>query len=478
LPALTRLRARPSPIRSAGPCLLLLVATTLIGCATPPQASPTDTARDPDHAVAARVRAVRQLGQTPDAASRDTLRALAFSPDAPVPVANVAIEALAARHPALYLNDLADQLDRLSRWPVLTRAIDAAQLAIDRVEPTPDLRTRLAAAAARSLARPSARLTDADRPERSLLAALDLAASPEATLLTLADPATATAATTRLTDRTAAWTAYHRLVGPAAAREAARALSADSLPAATLRRCADLLDQLPHNGPTLAHAMTTAWPAESPGWPAGVALRHLPFLTLGLPVPFPSPGDPVAPPTAAAPRQRRGAALPALPNEDYRHNKPRLTDADHQHLTILARAIRQPDTAADLFRLADTDHADPTTERGGLLILTDHHPPRVAFRQYPPQITGNDHAYTPGPELLLDLHQRGLAHVHCHAQRHDNAAYAGPAAGDLAFVRRHAVAAIVLTFLDEHTLNVDYAQPDPTDPNATPLVIDLGNLHR
>ncbi|MEM1208752.1 MAG: hypothetical protein AAGI54_05740 [Planctomycetota bacterium] len=457
----------------------LAVVLVLPACTAQP-VSPATVAADTQRSVEARARAVASLASLEDPDSLALLRELAWSPRTPAPIGTAAISALADRSPGVTMADAAERLDDLDRWPVLEAAVAAASRCVANGSPSDATRVALAAAAARSLARPSARYHDAQRPELELLLAATEAATAESALLGLVDPDAATERHTTLGDRAAAWTAYHRRVGPERARVAAERFAGDALPAAALRRLARGLDQLPHNRTTLAWGLSAKLPAEPVRLGHGVALRHLPALHHGVVISRHSkhPGSTPAPPTAAAPRRLPGAALAALPSEDYRDAAPRLTPADRQHLAIVAATLAQPRVVAGLFAAADADHADTSSEHGGLLILSQDTPPRPTYRAYPPMLARGDDAYVPGPELILDLQERGLAHVHFHAQRHANADYAGPAGGDLDFVRRQAVAAVVLTFLDPDTLNADYVQPDPDDPNATPVVIDLGNLTR
>jgi hypothetical protein len=453
-----------------------------MGCGTRPAPvadSALVTVTDADRSIAARVRAVHALTHDDDPAADRALRDLAWSSDAAVPIAIAAHRASAARSGPAYLREVARGLDRLSRRAVLDASLDASIQAIQDHAPDLSWRARLTAAAARSMSRGLDRSPTDNRPERRLIAATGLADRSADALRALIEPTSPAAAATTLADRSAAWTALHRVSGPGEAMLLAKGLTPATEPAATLRWAADRLDQLPHNRFTLAWAMQHVGDHTDlrTGRSAGVALRHLTTLAPRFDPPA-GVARPVIPPRATAPRRHRGAALAALPSEHFDDARPRLADADRRLLAIVHATLRRPDVAAALFALADADHADRTTERGGLLLTADDASPRIVFREYPPMRVGDDHAYTPGPELIHDLHRRGLAHVHAHAQRHRHAAYAGPAAGDLAFVRRHAVVAIVLTFLDPDTLNADYVQPDPNDPNATPLVIDLGTIAR
>jgi len=71
----------------------------------------------------------------------------------------------------------------------------------------------------------------------------------------------------------------------------------------------------------------------------------------------------------------------------------------------------------------------------------------------------------------LDLDGVPLAHFHFHVQSTRNARYAGPGPADLAYADAFGRANLVLTFIDEDTLAVDYYQPG----GAT---LDLGHITR
>ncbi|MEM9251689.1 MAG: hypothetical protein AAGB29_05000, partial [Planctomycetota bacterium] len=281
------------------------------------------------------------LADPQEPAPAELLETLAWSPGTPVPVSVAAIESLAQRDADKLLDGVAALLDQIDRWSVIEASVDSATRALDETNPPRERRVRLAAASARSLARPSTRYADVDRPEYRLLLAATDAQIPAQALLQLVDADARVVPHTTLSDRTAAWSAYHRLVGAERANNVAAGLTSETLPAATLRRLAPHLDQLPHNTITLAWALDVDLPAST-GDVSGIALRHLPILRHGteLRQALNSTDPAPAPPTAAAPRRIAGAALAELPGEDYRDAAPRLSAADRLHLAVIAAALR------------------------------------------------------------------------------------------------------------------------------------------
>jgi len=120
--------------------------------------------------------------------------------------------------------------------------------------------------------------------------------------------------------------------------------------------------------------------------------------------------------------------------------------------------------------LGDRDMQDTTTEHGGVLdadegggLVMYHYPPR-------PRDRVSDRRMVASP-ALIEAGTTAMFHFHLHAQRYENTPYAGPSGGDFEYARSHGRSCIVLTFLDENTLNVDYYQPDGA-------VIDLGVIER
>ncbi len=152
---------------------------------------------------------------------------------------------------------------------------------------------------------------------------------------------------------------------------------------------------------------------------------------------------------------------------------PDLSYADALHILAIDDALRTPATTALLFAHADRDHADSSTEYGGVLRPIDAnpasgyepvlYPPRPAQRR-------NDKTFIAAPEMFTQ-HPEALAHFHFHVQDTNNVSYAGPGPGDHAYADTFGRANVVLTFVNADTLAVDYYHPGG-------VIVDLGRLAR
>ena len=141
--------------------------------------------------------------------------------------------------------------------------------------------------------------------------------------------------------------------------------------------------------------------------------------------------------------------------------------ADLAAMALLFHAVREPQVVTELFRQADHDHQDTSTEHGGVLAKGDS-----GFRAqgYSPMMRRHDLKFYPPPEMIKHLYT-APAHYHFHAQHEKNSHYAGPGLGDRNFSDRLNFQCLVLTFIDRDRLNVDYYQPGGA-------VVDMGVIHR
>lgn len=163
--------------------------------------------------------------------------------------------------------------------------------------------------------------------------------------------------------------------------------------------------------------------------------------------------------------------------ETVRDWESALAYGDVLAILVLDEAVHQPAVIADLFKQADADLADTTTECGGVIWSTDEHPsartaePFLA-RAYPPRPTqrANDRTFIAPEEMFADS-ARSLAHYHFHVQTWSNAEYAGPGKGDLDYAVNHGRSCLVFTAVKEGILDVDYYQRNGA-------IIDLGEIHR
>lgn len=120
------------------------------------------------------------------------------------------------------------------------------------------------------------------------------------------------------------------------------------------------------------------------------------------------------------------------------------------------------------FEQADADRLDRTSEYGGALTWNEKAQPEL--RIFPPMIRRHDEVYIASSSCMQAVYI-GLAHVHFHAQRFNHHAWAGPGKGDLDFADTHHANAMVLTFVDEATLNLDAYFPGG-------ISVDLGCITR
>lgn len=139
-------------------------------------------------------------------------------------------------------------------------------------------------------------------------------------------------------------------------------------------------------------------------------------------------------------------------------------------LLVLDDAIREVAVRDALYSQIAMDRADTTTEYGGMISVAASESFLVTM--YPPRPSNRlgDRKFV-ASEDLISASDRALAHYHFHVQKSQNREYAGPSEGDLDYAARLGRACVVLTSIDENTLNVDAYFPGG-------YVVDLGELTR
>ncbi|MEM9066081.1 MAG: hypothetical protein AAGB51_11390 [Planctomycetota bacterium] len=160
------------------------------------------------------------------------------------------------------------------------------------------------------------------------------------------------------------------------------------------------------------------------------------------------------------------------PREDLASNADDLRWADLITFLVIDESVQTPRVVRELFRFADLDRADRTTEYGGLIEATELGPEPFQAVVYPPRArarSGDDRFVA--SDDLIEASDRALAHFHLQVQQPNNRRFAGPSLGDIIYAARSGRTALVFTSIDEDTLNVDAYQPDG-------LVLDLGLLRR
>lgn len=157
-------------------------------------------------------------------------------------------------------------------------------------------------------------------------------------------------------------------------------------------------------------------------------------------------------------------------NLDHRlsAHRDRLTWGDLLALRIAQEALSTPAVRDHLFHYADRDHADESTEYGGVISLDERG--RFEILEFPPRIRVHDRRFEASQEMF-DAGYTGLFHFHFHAQKTRNGGHAGPGAGDMAYADSTRANCLVMTFVDEDTLNIDFYRHDG-------VLVDLGVIHR
>lgn len=143
-----------------------------------------------------------------------------------------------------------------------------------------------------------------------------------------------------------------------------------------------------------------------------------------------------------------------------------LTRGDLMAMLIARRALETRAVTDHLFDFAERDRRDRTTEYGGLIRLDDRG--RFEIVEYPPRLREHDRKFNAAPEMI-DAGYTALFHLHFHAQKHDNAEYAGPGFGDFQYAEAIGAHCLVATFIDAQRLNVDWYR-------AGRIMVDLGEI--
>jgi hypothetical protein len=137
-------------------------------------------------------------------------------------------------------------------------------------------------------------------------------------------------------------------------------------------------------------------------------------------------------------------------------------------MQIAVRALDVPQVVDHLFDYADRDHEDESTEYGGVIRLD--HLGRFEILEFPPRIRHHDQKFVASQEMF-DAGYTAQFHFHMHVQRFRNDEYAGPGLGDMQYADATRANCLVLTFVNEETMNVDYYRHGG-------LKIDLGVIRR
>lgn len=463
-----------------------------------------DTVKNRNAAIGSRVAAVDRfwaqesgLGE----AGRERLKSVAWSNGYPAPVRVRALELLAAQPGDAARADLR----------TMTRLMLPTETDLVVVEHLGQLAvangwTDHAGPLARSWSRPLAAVSDERRPERAALLALFPGQSVEQTLFALfSTPATGEGRQLEWAQkaRLAAWEVLARL-DPRGVRRGELLASLPAQPGdalvTNLRAAASDLRAVPitdaqltwvnqarrFDDPVRGEANRVWWTAATrviAGLPAdkqaGLALRH------AEPIRWASEHRPewlaqdraalLARATANM-KGRERATRASQGGSDYgtslNDQADKLSWADLLTLLVIDEAVRAEGQADALWAQAEKDRADRSTEYGGLISWVNEAGSTGGWRAtlYPPRPTQRlgDDRFVASDEMLADG-ATALTHYHFHAQRVNNADYAGPGPGDLIFANEQGRACVVFTPIRRGVLAVSYYQPGS-------VVVDLGTI--
>ena len=160
-------------------------------------------------------------------------------------------------------------------------------------------------------------------------------------------------------------------------------------------------------------------------------------------------------------------------DESLSSNGPSLVWGDCLAILTIDDALSTAGVSASLWEQAERDIKDTSTEYGGLLETSGNgHSRAFIVTLYAPRPTqrAGDQKFIASDDMMR-AGTWALAHYHFHAQRSNNAEYAGPGPGDEEFATEHGKNCLVFTPVKEGAFNVDYFISGGTK-------LDLGVLNR
>lgn len=406
------------------------------------------------------------------------MRAVTYSRQ-PMDGRQAVVERLLAEDPAGFWSDCASLTRQIDDWPMIRLLSNKAQASRD---------ARALPWLVRSWAMRSVTVSDEDRPERAAIKAIAGKSADVRLKSIVFDTHAAHAPATQV----AAWSVLVRIEPADALRRRIAAVpkGKSSLLVSMLTQAASVVEVLPSDRIAIARLMSLSASHTEEQWrvwaqwreahandgPAILALRHLPALTHRDPHRDTWSRDRWFKHLQSRLANRRHATRGSSGAEDIvvKQRPDRLSDhaealgiADLIVLDHLLDAMEDAGVRRAAFAQAMADQQDTTTELGGALMWNEG---KLQLKAFAPLIRRHDQAYI-ATTRCIDAVYLGLAHYHFHTQRYDNADWAGPGKGDLDFAEAHHANAIVLTYLDRDTLNVDAYLPGG-------IVIDLGCMTR
>ena len=476
---------------NASKILSLLLSLFLIGCATKPYADPIKVMLDASRPGSSRLRALNQINQqsqtTPLPATEHkrylkSLHGLVWNDSHPLPLRQRATELLIAQNQQAFLESANDLITIVDQWNMIIYLLDLAKQ--NRWQ-------SFTIAATHSWARPSTLYPDDSRPERDLIQILNPTQSPRQTLLQIltgnyrGTPPTNRPISAMITTKRheiAAWLILSRITKKPDLYAALAAADRNSQISQDLHTIKQSITHLPstregllwtnyllHNPTPLGSpdTFTDLNPAE-PYWQNTLHIRHLPVAIRHLRSKAPNPTSQTIRTHLVKHPPHLRTDHPHPQEESFDLQLPKLAPADLLVIQNIIQATHSLSVRQTLFAQADRDLKDTTSELGG--VLTWDQSNQYIAQPFPPEIRAHDRKFYASNQLIESMYT-GLAHYHFHAQKHNNQQFAAPGQGDQKFADRLGTHAVVFTFIDANTLNVDYYQPGN-------IVIDLGTITR
>ena len=457
----------------AGSLVLLLI---FCGCtAQPRQVSPLQRATDPTLSAAARQHAIADLSDN----QAFKLFALVTNARHPITVRGAAVDRMLDADRSRFWLTAMQRAALIDDWPMIRLLCKRAQDQHEE-QALPWL--------TRSWAAHSVTIDDDQRPEHRAIRAITGDPAEQLLIRHVFEPGE----DEPLLVRAAAWTVLMRVWGEDRLKSALAQVDAedeDDPLLYALLRCARAHIRLPADREELDRLLSviyrSGWPGDRwSGWgrarrddPGGpLALRHLPAVMI---VPAvrrqwdrAAWHDDISKRLEGRPHVARGTnagdeIVTARP-ERLADHADQLSVGDYVVLDALTRALDDRRVVAAVFRQADADLTDQTTEHGGVLVIDEDD--QINAQAFEPLLKQHDRVYFASDACVRAMHT-GLAHYHFHAQQHGNAVWAGPGKGDLDFADRLHANCVVFTFVDANTLNVDAYFPGG-------VIVDLGCITR
>lgn len=155
------------------------------------------------------------------------------------------------------------------------------------------------------------------------------------------------------------------------------------------------------------------------------------------------------------------------PQRLFEH-RDELTWGDLAAMIQAVRCVQVPQVADHLFDYAERDRQDRRTEYGGVIRLDGRD--RFEILEFAPLFKRRDNEFI-ASQAMMDAAYTAVFHFHFHAQKHSNGRHAGPGVGDLNYADNVRANCLVLTFINDDTLNVDFYRHGR-------VIVDLGEVRR